>query len=108
MPAVSTTPPTTISFAAMTFAVSREVTNNPAQVMNRQLMAGRSYTVADRRPRPRPGGDDDERGDRGVRPQPPARVPRVGPGTRRRHPGRFPSVARGAMDDARLRAGASV
>ena len=39
MPAVSTMPPTTISLAAIVFAVSRHVTKSAAQVMNRQLMA---------------------------------------------------------------------
>src|SRR5438046_10666960 len=39
MPAVSTTPPTTISFAAIVFAVSRHVTKSAAHERNRQLMA---------------------------------------------------------------------
>src|SRR6266513_2301521 len=39
MPAVSTTPPTTMSLAAMVFAVSRHVTNSAAHETNRQLMA---------------------------------------------------------------------
>src|SRR5947207_15719523 len=39
MPAVSTTPPTTISFAAIVFAVSRHVTNSAAHERNRQFMA---------------------------------------------------------------------
>src|SRR5437870_13429715 len=43
MPAVRTTPPTVMSFVAIVFAVSRHVTNSAAQVMNRQLMAVRSY-----------------------------------------------------------------
>src|SRR5437773_11163228 len=43
MPAVRTTPPTVMSFVAIVFAVTRHVTNNAAQVMNRQLMAVRSY-----------------------------------------------------------------
>src|SRR2546430_202941 len=43
MPAVRTTPPTVMSFVAIVFAVRRHVTNSAAQVMNRQLMAVRSY-----------------------------------------------------------------
>src|SRR5437773_11395041 len=43
MPAVRTTPPSVMSFVAIVFAVSRHVTNSAAQVMNRQLMAVRSY-----------------------------------------------------------------
>src|SRR3989441_4403552 len=43
MPAVRTTPPTVMSFVAIVFAVRRHVTNSEAQVMNRQLMAVRSY-----------------------------------------------------------------
>src|SRR2546425_10699290 len=39
MPAVSTTPPTTISLAAIVFAVSRHVTKSAAHEKNRQLMA---------------------------------------------------------------------
>src|SRR5437899_750366 len=39
MPAVSTTPPTTISLAAIVFAVSRHVTKSAAHDTNRQLMA---------------------------------------------------------------------
>src|SRR2546426_7335081 len=39
MPAVSTTPPTTISLAAIVFAVSRHVTKSAAHERNRQLMA---------------------------------------------------------------------
>src|SRR5438067_6359288 len=39
MPAVSTTPPTTISLAAIVFAVSRQVTKSAAHETNRQLMA---------------------------------------------------------------------
>src|SRR2546422_11626345 len=39
MPAVSTTPPTTISLAAIVFAVSRHVTKTAAHERNRQLMA---------------------------------------------------------------------
>src|SRR5262249_57559864 len=39
MPAVSTTPPTTMSFAAIVFAVSRHVMNNATHATNRQLMA---------------------------------------------------------------------
>src|SRR5213594_1206649 len=39
MPAVSTTPPTTISLAAIVFAVSRHVTKSAAHATNRQLMA---------------------------------------------------------------------
>src|SRR4030095_13891244 len=43
MPAVSVSPPTTTSFAAMTLAVSRQVTNSPVQVMKRHDMTVRSY-----------------------------------------------------------------
>src|SRR5437773_8256338 len=43
MPAVRTTPPTAMSFVAIVFAVTRHVTNNAVHVMNRQLMAVRSY-----------------------------------------------------------------
>src|SRR5437762_12555728 len=39
MPAVSTTPPTTISLAAIVFAVSRQVMKSAAHERNRQLMA---------------------------------------------------------------------
>src|SRR5439155_24125683 len=39
MPAVSTTPPTTISLAAIVFAVSRHVTKSAAHERNRQAMA---------------------------------------------------------------------
>src|SRR5882672_1711305 len=39
MPAVSTTPPTTISLAAIVFAVSRHVMKSAAHDTNRQLMA---------------------------------------------------------------------
>src|SRR2546427_13163130 len=39
MPAVSTTPPTTISLAAIVFAVSRHVMKSAAHATNRQLMA---------------------------------------------------------------------
>src|SRR5438093_1333518 len=39
MPAVSTTPPTTISLAAMVFALSRHVMKSAAHEKNRQLMA---------------------------------------------------------------------
>src|SRR5438445_144273 len=39
MPAVSTTPPTTISLAAIVFAVSRHVMKSAAHERNRQLMA---------------------------------------------------------------------
>src|SRR2546428_8583121 len=39
MPAVSTTPPTTISLAAIVFAVSRHVMKSAAHAANRQLMA---------------------------------------------------------------------
>jgi 7-cyano-7-deazaguanine synthase len=39
MPAVSTTPPTTISLAAIVFAVSRHVMKSAAHETNRQLMA---------------------------------------------------------------------
>src|ERR671935_265326 len=39
MPAVSTTPPTTISLAAIVLAVSRHVTKSAAHATNRQLMA---------------------------------------------------------------------
>src|SRR5436309_5214319 len=39
MPAVSTTPPTTIGLAAIVFAVSRHVTKSAAHATNRQLMA---------------------------------------------------------------------
>src|SRR5437762_5867897 len=39
MPAVSTTPPTTISLAAMVFALSRHVMKSAAHERNRQLMA---------------------------------------------------------------------
>src|SRR2546430_13880010 len=38
MPAVSTTPPTTISLAAIVFAVSRHVMKSAAHERNRQLM----------------------------------------------------------------------
>src|SRR3989449_9201555 len=38
MPAVSTTPPTTISLAAIVFAVSRHVMKSAAHEKNRQLM----------------------------------------------------------------------
>src|SRR5262245_34302350 len=38
MPAVSTTPPTEMSLAAMILAVSRQVTNSAANVTNRQLI----------------------------------------------------------------------
>src|SRR5262245_47020074 len=43
MPAVSVSPPTTTSFAAMVLAASRQVTNSAVQVMNRQDIAVRSY-----------------------------------------------------------------
>src|SRR5258708_22816556 len=39
MPAVSTTPPTTISLAAIVLAVSRHVMKSAAHERNRQLMA---------------------------------------------------------------------
>src|SRR5919201_6700597 len=39
MPAVRTTPPTTMSFAAIVFAVSRHVTKSATHATNRQLMA---------------------------------------------------------------------
>ena len=41
MPADRTTPPTVTSLVAIVFAVSRQVTNSAANVMNRQLMAVR-------------------------------------------------------------------
>src|SRR5262245_18203755 len=43
MPAVSVSPPTTTSFAAMVLAASRQVTNSAVQVKNRRDMAVRSY-----------------------------------------------------------------
>ena len=43
MPAVSVSPPTITSFAAMVLAASKQVTNSAVQVMKRHDMAVRSY-----------------------------------------------------------------